>query len=370
MPEAKPRRSRRKLARWQLLIVLVIGAAAASVPLLVSAEETRQEIDLAGTGPPEEPEGEAERVAELAEPVPVEGWTPRAAPREGGKPGAAEAVTTGSVAGVLTLDKELVGKLSTFQVKFEEAVNPRAPGARPRRTIRAFKLEPEQRSAQFVVRELPYSAYGWHVTAYSPGLNGTDQVIALSARHPEAWVQLSLKKPILVSIEVKDQLRLPVMDIPVLIRPVGRLLGRTIHHGKSDPYGHVHFSGVLRGEYELVVGPPQTPVIEVRKIYIPDKGHHYERLEVPRGSKVTFYVQTAGGYGLEGVQVVATAKESKVYRKYECVSDRLGKATFDHLPEGPYYVHFRKKGYAPGFRNAKVSADTNHEETVSLTRAR
>ena len=77
-----------------------------------------------------------------------------------------------------------------------------------------------------------------------------------------------------------------------------------------------------------------------------------------------------GGYFLEGVQVMAIAKNSKVWRKYEQVTNKMGKARLAFLPKGEYLVHFTKKGYDRGFRKVEITEETEIDVRVPMRIAR
>ncbi len=277
-----------------------------------------------------------------------------------------ERARTGVLEGMVKIPE--AADLETFAILVEEAVNEEAGDGEPRwkRGIYSFPIESGAAMARFRVPDLPFSPYGWKVQVLAGDYNGSSQLVSLDAEHPKARVLLELRPPVPVSLVIKDQERMPIAELPILLRPKGSPRGRASLRGATDLLGHCLFQKVRSGAYELILGDPSAPAVPPRTLSIPDRGEPFFPIEVPRGASIGFRITNPGGVPLEGVEVQAIARDSRVYRKYVLRSDRLGRARFAHLKEGRYFVHFTKKGFDRGFQEVTVGKDGRKEVPIIL----
>jgi len=353
--------------RWQFALIAILIAIGASLPFALSGPaDAGNDLDPTAitTGHSPEPNATLQAPSTVSEPMIDDGIgeLPQV-------PGGRATSGSGIVRGSVSFDKGISDALSVYQVEFVEGVNPNLPQAatKPRRTVKGFELAPGQTQASFVTT-MPFSVYGWRVRAWSPGLNGSEQFIALNEKSPEAMVSLRFRKPITVTIRLMDQLKVGLANVHVLLRPKGRPRGRGIKEGKTNPFGHVHLENVLAGVYDVIIGPVDAPLTETKRIEVPDIGHAFEQIEVPRGGDVMFLVSARGGWPLANVNIEIMTRDATVFRSYKAKTDRHGRANFEHLPEGSYHVHFSIKGYERGYRQIDVKIGDKQQHTVALKR--
>jgi hypothetical protein len=84
-------------------------------------------------------------------------------------------------------------------------------------------------------------------------------------------------------------------------------------------------------------------------------GFQSRTIEVPRGVEVRFLVRSPAGWGLEGVQLEATAVDTTAFRRYQAVTDRAGNAVFPHLGVGQYHVDIHKPGFVRESKRVTVT---------------
>ncbi|HHI78595.1 MAG TPA: carboxypeptidase regulatory-like domain-containing protein [Planctomycetes bacterium] len=354
-----------------IALILALVGAALGLPFLAGTEEVgAQEKDL---DPPlllqEQPE---------LDPIPavfhkndkvglssdVSKIDLEAKPRTGLEP------KSGYIEGLVHLAEGIDPPLQSVTVILEEAANRadlRKKKKLPRRLIRSFDVEPGSRTVPFSIEGVPFSIYGWRVRSYAPHMNGSEQIVALGPDHPDSRVLLKLHPPVPVSVLVKDQNRLAVPDVPVILVPLREgQPGRTLLRGKTDLLGLCLFGQVLAGKYRLVLGSVDQPLLPAREVEVGTGGQPVFQAKLPRGGSVRFLVTHPGGGALEGVEILAIARDSKIYRKRTATTDRLGHGGFSHLAPGRYLVHFKKKGFERGFESIHIEKDSKLEKTVIL----
>lgn len=216
----------------------------------------------------------------------------------------------------------------------------------------------------FEIRNLEFSKYGYVITAYSPGLNSSQQTVAITEQHPYESVQLKVSPGVPYSIWLRDQDQLPVQDTKVLLVPTGEPAGRRSFEGTSDNFGSVVFENVLAGDYTVTVGHPAQPLIPPEVLTVQIAGRTYgangqvqcqgRALTVPRGVPLVVQVRdTHLGYGLADVTVKLTATDKIKLMVLEGSTDVAGKASFPHLLPGNWQIDVFKDGYQR--RSAQVA---------------
>jgi hypothetical protein len=286
-----------------------------------------------------------------------------ASPRTGMEP------KSGQVEGLISLAEGIDPPLGSVTVILEEAANRSnlKKGKLPRRLIRSFSVEPGSRTVPFRINGVPFSVYGWRVRSFAPRMNGSEQIVALTTEHPDSRVLLKIHPPVPVSVLVKDQNRLAVPEVPVALIPLRQgQPGRTMLRGKTDLLGLCLFGQVLEGKYRLILGPIDQPLLPPKEVKVGKGGQPVFQAKLPRGGAVRFLVTHPGGGALSGVEILAIARDSKVYRKRTATTDRFGHGGFSHLAPGRYLVHFKKKGFERGFESIHIEKNSKLEKTVIL----
>ena len=286
--------------------------------------------------------------------------------------------TTGVIHGSVGLGPKLIDKVTSCNLVLLEAINPNKPTSsphQPRMIRKRLAFEPTRRMANFRFEDVPLSEYGWNLRVFSPGVNGSEQIVMLTEEDSVKTAHLDLRQATSLRINLKDQQYHPVAKVRVYLKPSGSdLMGRPGYPSNPDTLtdnsGFLLIENVLAGEYEMLIGDPSQPLIPPKKVVIGSKDTQLLQVEVPRGGNAVFRVSMPGGYGAPDVEVQAVAKDSKVYRQRKGKTDRTGRLTLEHLPAGNYFVYFTKKGFNQAFKEVVVPASGKVEHSISLNLAR
>ncbi|GEM_PF-2743419 len=276
---------------------------------------------------------------------------------------------SGRLEGLVSLAEGIDPPLESVTVVLEEAANRRnlKKGKLPRRLIRSFKVDAGSRTVPFSIDGVPFSVYGWKVRTFVPRMNGSEQIVALTPAHPDSRVLLKLSPPVPVSVLVKDQNRLAVPKVKVVLIPLREgQPGRMVLRGETDLMGLCLFGQVLAGKYRLVLGSIGQPLLPPKEVEVGTGGQPVFQMKLPRGGGVRFLVTHPGGGALSGVEILAIARDSKIYRKRKALTDRFGHGGFSHLAPGRYLVHFKKKGFERGFESIHIDENSKLEKTIIL----
>lgn len=313
--------------------------------------------------------------AELPAPAPIEAPRPLEAPIE---PGGAVAVdggfrrsettgavaaplqrTTGMIRGDITLAAAVVPTLETVIVRVVEAVQP-THGAPPPFTMQhVIRFAPSDGTPRFALDDIPFSSAGYVVHAFAAGLNGTEQVVQLNADHPVADVVLGIHPGTPFSLLLRDQDLGPIVDTDVTMMPVGSPLGRPTYAKRADTFGAVVFENVLRGQYQVLVGPLTQPLLEPVPVEVfATSGVQVQSktIVVPRGESLTVNVFGLGGHGMAEIEVKVTSGSDTRFREFKQPTNWGGTATFEHLVPGTYWVNVLDPRYEPRTLPAHVKA--------------
>ena len=362
--------NKKPLRLWLLLGAILILLGAGLPLLLPGAEDTvfvTDAGDSAASLPDIEPAGEPQgRAVEAMAGSPTEvGFSDE--PKK-------VAGATGTILGSVGLDSRLADKVTSCTLLLVEAMNPNRPDGQqrePRMRRQQLAFEPGRRTAEFRLEGIPFSDYGWNLRVFSPGVNGSEQVLMLSKKDSVKTAHLDLRPATSLRVTLKDQQYRPVPKVRVYLKPSGsHLLGRPGYPANPDTLtdnsGFLLIDGVLKGEYQLLIGDPRQPMIPPKTVVVGDKETQLLQVEVPRGGNAIFRVALPGGYGAPDVKIQAVAKDSKVYRQHLGKTDRAGHAVLEYLPAGEYLVYFTKKGYDQVFKQITVPASGKVEHTISL----
>lgn len=262
---------------------------------------------------------------------------------------------SGVISGRVVVSPQLAAKIEVFRVRIEEAVNDEGGSTRK---VRSYEqnFELEGKVGRFRLGNVPFSEFGWRVTAFTPEVesNSQDTVVQLTPEKPSQDVSFELEVPAPLHIALKNQDREPIRGLELTLEPIGRPTGRRALRGTSDSYGQWILERVRSGRYRLSVGPRLRPLVPPKEFVVKGGGLQYQLVTVPRGGTYEFEVVGPSGFPLADVEVSAIAQDLRVYKKYEAKTDKRGKAVLRHVPPGRYYVHFTKKGYTREFEKVQV----------------
>lgn len=291
------------------MFVLMASAAIAVLGDPTAAGELRPPVlaesphgDVPGDEPPVAAAGGAVQPSQVAVAEPV------FRPRE--RPDTAE-WTSGVIAGDIPLSSAVLAQIQSIAVVVDELKNVRAGGETPWRKV--VPVELGVGTPTFVVRDVPFSDYGYTVRVHSPGLNGGQATVAITKEQPYVDdVKLAITPGSPFSLRLRDQDFAPVQFVVVRLLPTGEPLGRPRLDGLTDNFGSVVFENALAGDYQVFVGPPGQPLMTPPVITV-QPGSYLRQgtivqpqglaLTVPRGVPVEVAVVDRSGYPVQGARV-------------------------------------------------------------------
>ncbi|MEY3162118.1 MAG: hypothetical protein RIT25_2109 [Planctomycetota bacterium] len=264
--------------------------------------------------------------------------------------------TSGIIRGDVQVAASIVDRLQGLQVTVSElkaVLDGQGNATRP--WVRTQRVEMGKGTPTFEVRDVPFSKYGYAVRIYAPGLNGSQQTVAITEEHPlEEGVRLSVTPGVPFSVLLRDQDANAVIATPLKMVPIGDPPGRPVHDGTSDGFGSVVFADVLAGDYRVFVGPAHSPLMEPVEVTIHPAGMTFRNgqvlsqgttITVPRGIPVAVVVRDTGSYGLADVRVRMQATDRVKLTVVEGTTDLSGRWTCQHLQPGIWQVDVIKDGY-------------------------
>lgn len=233
-------------------------------------------------------------------------------------------------------------------------------GRKPYARVLDVKADPHESPLFVVVDGVPYSPYGYRVTVFFTGLNGSSQVVRVAE---DAWnpqVDLTVTAPAAFTLRVVDQEFQPYVDEEVTLIAIGEPRGRPLLQARTDSFGTALFESVLAGEYDVKVGLDVRDKITIeRPGFVHDDldvGVQSKQLKIPRGPSLTIEVFDIIQYALGGVRVRAIALDTTRNRRYEAQTDVNGVVKFDHVVPGRYQIDVQATGYQQTSRTLVVEA--------------
>ncbi|MEC7583315.1 MAG: hypothetical protein VYE77_03275 [Planctomycetota bacterium] len=276
-----------------------------------------------------------------------------------------ESWTSGQIYGDIPLAASIVNRIESISIVIDEIRNLRSTGPRPFRKVVPVKLGIG--TPTFHIRDIPFSSYAYSVRVHSPGLNGAQQTVAITKDQPLADnLKLPLTPGAPFSLRLGDQDRAPIAFTKVLMVPTGAPLGRPNLHGESDNFGSLIFENVLAGDYEVLVGEPDAPLVDPAPILTVQPGvimarngaiqPQGEYLTVPRGVPLTIRVYGPGGYPLESVMIRAQHTEKKILTELKAETDVRGEAFFPRLLGGVWQIDAQLKNFTNRTRQVTIDS--------------
>lgn len=288
--------------------------------------------------------------------------------------------TSGVIVGDVQIAVSALDRIQSIGVVVEECRNPiqlQGKIVAPWKRFEPVKLAIG--TPTFEVRDVPFSPHGYVVRVHSPGLNGSQQTVAVTADRPYHEVLLSITRGAPYSVLLRDQDQAPVAGTDVVLMPNGDPPGRPTYSGRSDNFGVTVLEEVLAGDYRIFVGHVQRPLCEpvdvavfpaIRVVRGKVQGQG-TTIAVPRGTPLVVAVVDVAGYGVEGANVKVLATDRTRLSVLEAQSDWSGRATFPFLSPGSYQVDVWKRDFERGSRSIHVKeGEAPPELTFRLPRLR
>jgi hypothetical protein len=287
--------------------------------------------------------------------------------------------TSGVIQGDIELVASVVDKITSIEIVVDELKNLNVEGARPFR-----KVVPVERgigTPTYRVTDVPFSSYGYLVRVHAPGLNGSQQTVAITEETPLASpVNLRISPGVPFSLWLRDQDHAPVVLTEVRMVPEGAPLGRTVFDGRTDNLGSVVFENVLAGDYQVLVGPPGQPLMEPPLVNVQPTSRTYrdnkvqgqgQKITVPRGVPLGVLVaESWSGYPVADATVRAQAIDRTRLLVLDGKTDRQGRVTFPNVVDGIWDVQVLKDGFDRSSRHVTIAGTAPPELQVALVRRR
>lgn len=348
-----------RVKKFDSLLVLgclgILGAIAAIIGLAGDPVEAGERL----------PEPVSARPHDVASPAPADPGQPAALgtvePLQTARKRAESAHRSdGRIDGRLTIATSALPQLREITLTILEARNqitpPRAEQV-PHTQSQLVVWEPHAPTPEFTFEHVPFSEHGYLVSAFAPGLNGSEMLVHVTKERPIAEAVLGITAGVPFSVLVRDQQQVVVADVLVSLVPQGLPQGRPMLQKNADNYGAAVFESVLRGQYKLVAGPLHAPLADAKEICVQaDSGMSVQcaTLCVPRGSHVNIQVFGPSGIGVQNAEISAVQTDSTLYRKTPGKTDQSGQCLLQHLAAGSYQISVHAAGYDLWARNVEV----------------
>lgn len=271
---------------------------------------------------------------------------------------------TGTVRGDIQLAVSVLDRIGKITIHVEEArrpVNEKGEYFAPRKfTVPATM---GLGTPTFEVTGIPFSEYPWVVTAFAPGLNGTQRTIVLNEQTPVVDdIVLAITPGGPFTVLLRDQDLAPYSGVDVLMQPVGEPLGRAPQRGVSDNFGSVVFENVLAGEWTIhasqggqaLVDPSRISMQPGTSVVSPRFQTQGCTVTIPRGFALQLRIADVNGYGLADATASATATDRSKLTVLEAASDHGGNLAFPHLTPGEWQIDVMKTDFQRSTRKITI----------------
>ena len=259
----------------------------------------------------------------------------------------------GSLRGVL-LDRTGKGVPERWTLVMRPNTAIRTPT--PRKELRADFKEAQER---FTVPDVPLGAYDVWVEA--EGVNRRSTPVLLVRGSDSPFISLEL--------HARGYLEGVVLDEPGA--PVGGLQVTIIStHGwdrstRTDGAGRYLFDELIDGEYQLLIGAQQNPLIGPEELSFSAPSLHYPVRRVPELGSARVRAVDRSGLSVSGVRVDGFAPDGGILGG---TSDGDGYCLVNNLVPGRYRLSLQESGGAVGQGVCFVSAGEQVEIEVTIRR--
>ena len=259
--------------------------------------------------------------------------------------------TSGVIRGDIALSTSILDEIQTLQVVIDE-LRPAGNDGGPRPFRFVQRVDIGVGTPTFTIRNIPFSAYGYVVSAYAAGLNGNQMTVEISAEHPLVEdVQLAIMPGAPFSLLLRDQESNPITATEVRLIPSGSPLGRPQQHKQTDNFGSAVFQNLLAGDYQVAVGPTHAPLMEPQVPTVQSSGMTLRNgvpqpqgttLVVPAGVPVEIVVTDSYGSPLANAAVRMQATDRKQLTMLDGVTDIRGHLRFARVAQGLWQIDVHK----------------------------
>jgi len=299
-------------------------------------------------------------------------------PPRSAKPVIDPASNRGMISGRIVVSTKVIGKISSYVIVVQEDFN--TNGRKEGDPLPFFKKKtyPAKFSAGvpfFDIEDIPFSRHPYRVSVIARGVNGSSATTYITAESPlgsDGDVELSLTPGSYYSIRLRDQRQVARPNLPVRMIPVGdSLVARETQIGKSDRSGCVLFEDVVKGDYEIRVGPETAPLAPPMKVQIHAAFASFSQgrptvqgtvVLVPDGHHVTIEIISRWGYGVENAALKAWQLEVQRYYEFKGKTDRAGRFQFENVPFGIYQLSVQSPHN--GMRDLKFKVEKDKDAPI------
>jgi hypothetical protein len=261
--------------------------------------------------------------------------------------------TTGRIIGDIPLVPTVLPRIKSISVIVDELRNV-TDGTRNRIVV---PVTLGNGTPTFVVDNVPFSDYGYVVTAFSPGLNGGQSTVKIDKDHPYADdVKLPITPGCPFSLRLRDQDMNPVAFTDVCLVPFGEPGSRPRQDGRTDNFGSVVFADVLAGEYDVYIGPAGRPLMTPPRVRVLPGAYLVQGsvvqpqgtlVTVPRGMPLDVVVVDVSGYPVPDARVRLLATDRTRLTEFVEQTDLHGKVQWPNVLAGQWEIEVTKLDHVP-----------------------
>ncbi|QDU68261.1 carboxypeptidase-like regulatory domain-containing protein [Engelhardtia mirabilis] len=217
------------------------------------------------------------------------------------------------------------------------------------------RIEIEGR-ATFELNELPLA--GYDVFPEAEGFRADRAPVVLSPGRENVYLVLHMERAAFVDGRVLDMDGSVVEGLQVTLEVPTTALRRTVD---TDHAGFFRFDAVPDGDYRLLVGPPDAPVLDARTIEVRPPSVAIPTIQVPVLETVRILTVDAIGGPLAGVRVRGSGNNGGYV---DVVTDSRGEALVPLLPAGTFRLRAAEEGLGRAFVAADVPDDGEVHDIV------
>lgn len=268
-------------------------------------------------------------------------------------PTAAELAPDGRPVGVLRGQVEVPAGV-TFPDRWTLVLEPsRFVSGSEHAEARRVEIEGDK---SFRVTELPLGGYDVYPTA--DGFTSRRAPVNLHPRRENVFVVLQMERAAFVDGRVLDVDGAVVEGLAMTLELASTRERRTT---TTDHLGFYRFDSVADGEYRLLVGPPDAPVLDPRTLAVRPPSLAIPTIEVPALESLRIRVVDAIGAPVEGARVRGSGADGGYV---DGVTDARGEILTPLLPPGRYRLRSAVDDVGRGFLAFQLQALGETQEAV------
>lgn len=211
-------------------------------------------------------------------------------------------------------------------------------------------------SKTFELEGLPLAGYDVYPTA--EGFTSRRAPVLLHPGREQVYVVLQMERAALVDGRVLDADGSVVAGLAITLETPDTRRRTTV---RTDHAGFFRFDAVADGDYRLLVGPPDAPVLAPRTVAVRPPSLAVPTIEVPVLETLRLTVTDAIGTPLAGVRVRGSGDGGGYV---DDVSDSRGELLAPLLPPGRYRLRAAHDGVGRGFVTVDLVAGRGEQRAV------